>query len=41
MKFVQINRLMIDLHKNFDAVLKILTTAIVLFKFLFHIDIYS
>ena len=31
---------MIELHKNVDAVLKIMTTAIVLFKFLIHIDIY-
>ena len=38
---MKINRLMIDLHNNVDAVLKILTTAIVLFKFLIHIDIYS
>ena len=38
---MKINWLMIDLQKNVDAVLKILTTAIVLFKFLIHIDIYS
>ena len=38
---MKINMLMIDLHKNVDAVLKILTKAIVLFKFLIHIDIYS
>ena len=40
MKFVKINRLMIELHKNVDAVLKIIVTAIVLFKFLIHFDIY-
>ena len=37
---MKINRLMIDLHKNFEAILKILNTAIILFKFLIHIDIY-